>query len=74
MAIMKTSGEIRCAELDVTTRLLKERERTLQHLAQSSRCTGRPAAEQELGRVRAELASTYAQLRQCQPNSPAKLR
>ncbi len=66
---MTTLVNLRCAELDSATRLLRARERSLQHLAQSTHCSSRSEAEMELGRVRAEIAAAYAQMRQLQTNA-----
>ncbi len=49
--------------------LLQERERGLRHLVQSKCCTLRPEAELELDRVRAEISSTFEQLRRLQLNA-----
>ncbi len=56
------------AALETQSRVLRARERSLQGLAQSARCSNRTEAEAELGKVREQLASTYAQLREDPPN------
>ena len=66
---MTTSGDVHCAELESTARLLRARERSLQHLAQSNHCSARPEAEQELRRVREQIAAAYVQMRQFHPNA-----
>ena len=57
--------------LEAQSRVLQARERSLQHLAQSDRCSNRPEAELELGKVREQLASTYAQLLEEHPDGLA---
>ena len=59
------------AALETNSRVLRARERSLQHLAQSDRCTNRAEAELELGKVREQLAATYAQLRDEHPHGAA---
>lgn len=59
------------AALETNSRVLRARERSLQHLAQSDRCTNRAEAEAELAKVREQLTGTYAQLRVEQPNGAA---
>lgn len=61
---MTNSEDARCTQLESASRLLRSRERSLQQLAQSPQSPSREAAEQELARVREELAATYVQLRQ----------
>ena len=63
---MQTSPVSRLADLKTAITLLKGRERSLQVLAQSVRCTRRPEAEGELGRVREEISATYARMRPLQ--------
>ncbi len=53
--------------LEIHTRFLRARERSLQHLAQSTRCSMRPEAELELHKIREQLADTYAQMRHDYP-------
>ena len=60
--------DVRSASLESTSRLLRARERSLQHLAQSPRSVGRAEAERELQQVRAELAATYVKMRDGRPN------
>ena len=65
---MTTPTDLRSVELESTSRLLRARERSLQHLAQSPRSSGRAGAERELQRVRAELADTYVKMRDLRPS------
>ena len=67
---MDTLTEVQRSDLEATTHLLRARERSLQALAQSPRCSRRAEAEQELTRVRTELAAAYHQLRAAHPNGP----
>ncbi len=65
-----TSGEnVHCVKLEADSRLLRSRERSLRHIAQSPLSSTRPLAEQELGKVRSELAEIYAKMRQLRPNA-----
>ena len=57
------------AELERTIYLLRERERNLRYMAQSLRCSTRPAAELELGRVREEILHRFEEVRLLQPNA-----
>lgn len=63
---METLPVMRYADLELTAQLLRARERSLQHLAQSPRCTARVGAELELNRVRQQISAAYAQMRQFQ--------
>ncbi len=69
MAGMSEPGSILRAELEREVRLLQERERGLRYLSQSKCCTLRPEAERELDRVRAEISSTFEQMRSLQSNA-----
>ena len=69
MQPMTTLEHVRCVELESASRLMRSRERSLQHLAQSPRCASRPQAERELGLVREKLAALYVQMRQLHPNA-----
>lgn len=60
---MNTPSLGRLAEFKTALTLLKDRERSLQHIAQSPHTSDRPGAEQELGRVREEIRSNYARMR-----------
>ena len=60
---METRTLLRIAGCKAAITLLKGRERSFRHLAQSNRCLDRPLAELELGRIRADIAATYARMR-----------
>ena len=57
--------------LETNSRVLRARERSLQQLSQSDRCTNRAEAEAELAKVRQQLTANYDQLREEQPNGAA---
>lgn len=66
---MSDMGMMNAAKLKQDVWLLRERERGLRHLTQSKCCTLRPEAELELDRVRAEISSTFEQIRRLQLNA-----
>ncbi len=66
---MRHSGTPDIVKLEMAVRLLRERERGLRYLAQSRCCSLRPEAEVELGKVRAEILSTFEQIRHLHPNA-----
>ena len=68
---MNPISEQQRAALEMNSRVLRARERSLQHLAQSNRCSSRTEAEAELGKVREQLAANYDRLREEHPSGSA---
>lgn len=66
---MQNHSALQLAECKTAITLLKGRERSLQQLAQSTRCLNRTDAEAALGQVRADIETTYAQMRKFQEHA-----